>query len=279
VNIIQTPTELFEWRQEAFRRGKRVALVPTMGNLHAGHLSLIDKAKTLADDVVVSIFVNPLQFGPTEDFDKYPRTLAEDCVLCEKRGVSVIFSPSSQDIHPIITAHAEVRVPGLSDELCGKSRPGFFYGVTTVVSKLFNLVRPEIAVFGEKDYQQYKIIERMVTEMCYPLRLVCAPTVREANGLAMSSRNQYLSDKEFASQLYKALITVKQALQTTTQNFQTICEKAKQDLTQLGFTMDYLEIRRASDLAQDEEAKQLKILVAAWLKGVRLIDNLSVERA
>ncbi len=280
MNIIQTPAHLLEWRNDIFAQGKRVALVPTMGNLHAGHLSLIDKAKTLADEVVVSIFVNPLQFGPKEDFNQYPRTLVADCALCETRGASVVFAPSVQDIHPVTTVHAEVRVPGLSDELCGKSRPGFFYGVTTVVAKLFNLVRPDVAVFGEKDYQQYKIIERMITEMQYPIQLICAPTVREANGLAMSSRNQYLNapDKELAGELYQKMVVMKQALETTAQHVQTICEQAKQDLTQLGFIMDYLEVRQASDLAQDKTAKQLKILVAAWLKGVRLIDNVSVER-
>ncbi len=271
----QTPilTEIIsvrELRAEWARQGLKVALVPTMGNLHAGHLSLVRLAQAQADRVVVSIFVNPLQFGPTEDFAHYPRTLAQDVAACTAVGVDAVFSPSTRLMHPTLKEYVQVRVPGLSDQLCGQSRPGFFYGVATVVTKLFNLTQPDVAVFGEKDYQQYLVIERLVQELQYPIRLILAPIVREVDGLAMSSRNGYLSPQEraLAPTLYQQLQVIKGQIKAGKEPV-AACQEAGHVLSAQGFSMDYL-------VPWPNPQDPKKLLLACWLGKTRLIDNISL---
>ncbi|MEJ2178855.1 MAG: pantoate--beta-alanine ligase [Gammaproteobacteria bacterium] len=279
--------QLQTWRQER----QSIALVPTMGNLHAGHLQLVEKAQQQADKIVVSIFVNPLQFAPGSDFESYPRTLQQDSEKLERLNVGLVFCPDVSVIYPQgMELSTKVIVPGLSEILCGKYRPGHFEGVTTIVSKLLNLVQPDVAVFGEKDYQQLVIIRRMVEDLCVPVKVVGVETVREKNGLAMSSRNQYLSQQELeiAALLNSTLVSVVKQVkerdnntEAATADFQQIEQKAMQALEANGFRPEYIKICHADDLSDAKpdsgKSRGMRVLGAAWLGKARLIDNLPVE--
>jgi len=257
--------------------GQRIAFVPTMGNLHDGHLDLVRKARTLADVIVVSIFVNPLQFGPSEDLDAYPRTLAADKEKLFSEGVQVLFAPDVTEIYPEgMAAQTIVHVPDLGDTLCGSSRPGHFDGVTTVVSKLFNIVQPDVAVFGEKDFQQLSIVRRMVRDLCMPIEIVGVATARDADGLAKSSRNGYLSSaqRRVAPVLNRTLRDCREAIACGFDNFLQLESHARMQLLQAGFEPDYFAIRDARTLnAVTEDTEEIAILAAARLGKTRLIDN------
>ena len=273
-------------RQQILRlrmEGKRVALVPTMGNLHDGHMKLVDEAKARADVVVVSIFVNPMQFDRPEDLARYPRTLQEDCVKLNKRKVDLVFAPSVKEIYPNGTeTHTYVDVPGLSTMLEGASRPGHFRGVSTIVSKLFNLVQPDIACFGEKDFQQLALIRKMVADMGFDIEIVGVPIMRAKDGLALSSRNGYLTaeQRKIAPGLYKVLSSIADKLQAGERDLDEIITIAGQELNEKGFRADDIQIRDADTLLEvSETSKRAVILVAAWLGDARLIDNKMVELA
>ncbi|MCW8943276.1 MAG: pantoate--beta-alanine ligase [Sedimenticola sp.] len=264
------------WRAE----GKRVALVPTMGNLHEGHLDLVRKARSLADRVVVSIFVNPLQFGEGEDFSSYPRTLIDDSDKLSGVGTDLLFTPTVTEMyHRPQAQQTKVEVPGLSSLFCGASRPGHFAGVATVVCKLFNMAQPDIALFGEKDYQQLMVIRQMVQDLSLPIEIQGLPTVREVDGLARSSRNGYLTDAErsIAPALYKQLQRSAQALQKGNYDITALEQQAMIRLESEGFRPDYYAIRKAEDLAKPgPEDRALVILAAAYLGKARLIDNIQI---
>ncbi len=267
---------------DIWRRGGNVAFVPTMGNLHAGHLSLVREARKLADRVVVSIFVNPMQFAEGEDFDKYPRTLERDSEMLEGEGTDLLFAPSVDVMYPKPQAEqTRVEVPGISDVLCGACRPGHFVGVATVVCKLFNMVQPDVAVFGKKDFQQLMVIRRMVEDLAMPVRIVGAETLRESDGLAMSSRNGYLTSDEraIAPVLYRVLTGIATKLKEGDTNLAGLQSTAAQELLDSGLKPDYVAIRRARDLAEpNDDDSDLVILAAAYLGKARLIDNLEVSR-
>ncbi|RUO69747.1 pantoate--beta-alanine ligase [Pseudidiomarina sediminum] len=271
--------ELRGWRKQ---QTQSIALVPTMGNLHEGHLKLVDLAKRYADKVVVSIFVNPMQFGKNEDLDSYPRTLDADCQALAERGAAAVFAPQVSDIYPRgLDVQTVIEVPQISDILCGASRPGHFRGVATIVAKLFNMVQPNFAVFGEKDYQQLQVIRLMVKDLSLPVDIISAPTERAQDGLALSSRNGYLSASEraCAPQLYAILQQLQAQLQRAGVDVAKLLAEAAQQLTAAGFKMDYLELRRQSDLQPAEANDQdLVLLVAAYLGTTRLIDNLTFSR-
>jgi pantoate--beta-alanine ligase len=273
--VIELRESIAHWRTG----GARVAFVPTMGNLHAGHLELMAEARQRADRVVASIFVNPMQFGEGEDFDAYPRTLEADQAKLVDAGVDLLFAPTASIIYPAgADRQTRVEVPQLSDILCGASRPGHFVGVATVVCKLFNMVQPDLAVFGEKDYQQLMVIRRMVADLAMPIEIVGKPTVRESDGLALSSRNGYLSAEERAKapQLYRALQSTAAALRDGNRDYTGLEAEAEKCLQAEGFRPDYFAIRRAEDLAiPDENEGKLVILAAAYLGTTRLIDNLN----
>lgn len=260
--------------------GRITGFVPTMGNLHQGHLSLVERAKAEADEVVVSIFVNPLQFGANEDLSTYPRTLDQDLEKLERAGVSAVFIPSESEIYPRSREELTfVEVPGLSGILEGACRPGHFRGVTTVVSKLFNIVQPDVAIFGEKDFQQLMVVRRMVADLNMPIKIIGMPTKRDADGMAMSSRNQYLGteERDRASELYACLQQLQQAILAGVENSASSIEKALSRLRQSGFEPEYLEIRDADTLAAvGPETRNRVILVAARLGRTRLIDNLRI---
>ncbi len=258
--------------------GKTVGFVPTMGNLHQGHLELVKKASDMSDVVVVSIFVNPMQFGPHEDFDAYPRTLETDCKALTNHPCDAVFAPTVREVYPK-GVNTEIDLPSLSTILCGHHRPGHFKGVTTVVTKLLNIVQPDVAVFGNKDYQQLQLIQTMVADLLIPVTVVGVDTTREPNGLAMSSRNAYLSaeEKETAAMLYETLKRIGDTLRSDSQIITTLKQEKKR-LTDAGFVLDYLEIRDAHDLSKSYvEADSAVILVAAKLGRARLIDNLVIE--
>jgi pantoate--beta-alanine ligase len=265
------------WRQ----KGDHIALVPTMGNLHDGHLSLIDLARGHAERVVVSVFVNPTQFDPGGDFEKYPRTLAIDKRKLTRAKADLLFVPDVEMMYPFGTVDATVvSVPKLRDDLCGAFRPGHFDGVTSVVSRLFGLVLPDVAVFGQKDYQQQLVIRRMVEDLHWPVSIVSGDTVREADGLAYSSRNQYLTDGErrVAPVLYEVLQKLGRDLQAGRREFAALETEAMATLTGKGFSPDYVAIRRAVNLeAPDRDTDQLVVLAAVRLGSARLIDNLVVD--
>ena len=262
--------------------GESVALVPTMGNLHAGHMSLVEKARTLADRVVVSIFVNPLQFGPAEDFDAYPRTPDEDHELLEQAEVDLVFEPPVEEMYPDSKAiQTTVEVAGLSDELCGAYRARHFAGVVTVVTKLFNVIQPTVAVFGEKDYQQLLIIRRMTEDLNSPVQIASAPICREHDGLAMSSRNRYLDPEQraLAPRLYATLLRVSDLLREDEESIEEIESRGLEMLRAEGFDPDYLAIRERHSLSEPGESdSDLVVLAAARLGKVRLIDNQTVDR-
>lgn len=262
--------------------GDRVAFVPTMGNLHAGHISLIKLARKRADRFVASIFVNPMQFGPNEDFAHYPRTPQSDADMLERAGCDLMFMPDVAEIYPAEQIHAtRVEVPGMSSILCGEFRPGHFEGVATVVAKLFNIVQPDIAVFGEKDFQQLTIIRRMTRDLCFAIEIVGAPTVRESDGLAMSSRNQYLTPEERAivPVIYATLERAAEEVGQGTLAIDAIERQAHEALVARGLKPDYFSVRRRDDLLPPrDEDRELVILTAARLGKARLIDNVQVDR-
>ncbi|MBY5926698.1 MULTISPECIES: pantoate--beta-alanine ligase [unclassified Halomonas] len=258
--------------------GARIGLVPTMGNLHQGHLALVEAARERCDLVVASIFVNPLQFGPSEDLENYPRTMEADLAKLEAAGCDMVFTPTPAIMYPEgLEGQTLVRVPGVSEGLCGGSRPGHFDGVSTVVSMLFHIVQPDVACFGEKDYQQLAVIQRMVSDLHLPIEIVAVPTVREASGLAMSSRNGYLSAAEHATaaELQGTLVQLKQALQQGEDVARTL-QHGKTRLESLGFRPDYLELRRRDLGHVAADTREAVLLVAARLGATRLIDNLFV---
>ncbi|UIU60752.1 pantoate--beta-alanine ligase [Escherichia coli] len=275
--IIETLPLLRQQIRRLRMEGKRVALVPTMGNLHDGHMKLVDEAKARADVVVVSIFVNPMQFDRPEDLARYPRTLQEDCEKLNKRKVDLVFAPSVKEIYPNGTeTHTYVDVPGLSTMLEGASRPGHFRGVSTIVSKLFNLVQPDIACFGEKDFQQLALIRKMVADMGFDIEIVGVPIMRAKDGLALSSRNGYLTaeQRKIAPGLYKVLSSIADKLQAGERDLDEIITIAGQELNEKGFRADDIQIRDADTLLEvSETSKRAVILVAAWLGDARLIDK------
>ena len=276
--ILNTVSDLRAFLTLARGNGKTVGFVPTMGNLHQGHLDLVNKASDMTDIVVVSIFVNPMQFGPHEDFDAYPRTLNADCEALNNHPCDAVFAPTVREVYPK-GVNTEIDLPSLSTILCGHHRPGHFKGVATVVTKLLNIVQPDVAVFGNKDYQQLQVIQTMVADLLIPVTIVGADTTREPNGLAMSSRNAYLSaeEKETAAMLYATLKRIGDVLQSDSQ-VSTTLKQEKERLTAAGFVLDYLEIRDAQDLSKSYvEADSAVILVAAKLGRARLIDNLVIE--
>jgi pantoate--beta-alanine ligase len=258
---------------------RRPTLVPTMGNLHEGHLSLVRIAQTRGRPVVATIFVNRLQFAPTDDFDQYPRTLSRDCELLEREGCDVLFAPPENEMYPEPQGY-EVQPPiGLANILEGQFRPGFFTGVCTVVLKLFNIALPEFAVFGKKDYQQLLVIQRMVKQLALPIEVMGAETVREQSGLAMSSRNVYLNSAERAEadQLQMALRQVADAIQAGRSDWHEMEREATAHLVRRGWHPDYVAIRRQRDLAEPAEGVPLVILGAARLGTTRLIDNVELS--
>ena len=266
------------WRNN----GERIAFVPTMGNLHDGHLALIDEAKRDADRTVASIFVNPLQFGEGEDFDTYPRTRDEDSSQLASRSVDLLFAPPVEAIYQRAQQQqTRIEVPEVSHILDGEFRPGFFIGVATVVCKLFNMVQPDIAVFGEKDYQQLHIIRRMVEDLQMPIEIAASPTVRESDGLAMSSRNSYLDtrQRQIAPLIYRCLLQTADELQRGKGDRRQLEQAALATLEDAGFIVDYYTVRNADTLdPADADENKLVILTAARLGGTRLIDNIIVSR-
>nr|WP_298413835.1 pantoate--beta-alanine ligase [uncultured Halomonas sp.] len=260
-------------------QGDKIALVPTMGNLHSGHTALVELARRHADIVVATIFVNPLQFGAGEDLDAYPRTLAEDQSKLEAAGCHLLFTPSNALLYPNgLEAHTRVIVPEVSQGLCGASRPGHFEGVATVVTMLFNLVQPDIACFGEKDYQQLAVIRKMTADFHLPIDIIGAPTVRNDDGLALSSRNGYLDDAQRAKApaLYRTLCRARDALENGMRS-NDVLHEALENLVAAHFKPDYLELRRADDLGPVTDTTQnAMLLAAAHLGTTRLIDNIPV---
>ncbi|MGB1140452.1 MAG: pantoate--beta-alanine ligase [Halioglobus sp.] len=262
-------------------KGQTIAFVPTMGNLHEGHLDLVRKARDLCDIVVVSIFVNPLQFGANEDLDAYPRTMAADKEKLFSEGVQVLYAPEVTEIYPEgMAVQSIVHVPELGDTLCGSSRPGHFDGVTTVVNKLFNIVQPDIAVFGEKDFQQLSIVRKMVEDLCMPIQIVGVATSRAEDGLALSSRNGYLTaeQREIAPALHQTLNSCREAIACGFDNFLQLESHARMQLLQAGFDPEYFAIRDARTLrAVTEDSEEIAILAAARLGATRLIDNVRLS--
>lgn len=267
-----------EWK----RQGSSVGFVPTMGNLHDGHLKLVKRAKAHNDKVIISIFVNPMQFGANEDLDAYPRTIEDDKAKLIGEGADAVFLPSVQDMYPAgLDVQTFVEVPGISDVLCGASRPGHFRGVATVVSKLFNMVQPDDAFFGEKDFQQLQVIRTMVRDLSMAVTVHGVPTEREASGLAMSSRNGYLSaeQKAKASLIYQAMQKMKLAIEQGDTNFADIENSAISELEKEGFKNDYVKVVNAQTfMPAATDDKQLVIVVALFMGTTRLIDNLQITR-
>ncbi|EAT0822492.1 pantoate--beta-alanine ligase [Salmonella enterica] len=281
--IIETLPLLRQHIRRLRQEGKRVALVPTMGNLHDGHMKLVDEAKARADMVIVSIFVNPMQFDRPDDLVRYPRTLQEDCEKLNKRKVDYVFAPAVEEIYPQgLEGQTYVDVPGLSTMLEGASRPGHFRGVSTIVSKLFNLIQPDIACFGEKDFQQLALIRKMVADMSYDIEIVGVPIIRAKDGLALSSRNAYLTaeQRKIAPGIYNVMNSIAEKLIAGNRELQEIIAIAEQELNEKGFRADDIQIRDADTLQElTETSKRAVILAAAWLGQARLIDNQSVTLA
>ena len=278
MNPVHSVAQLRAALGRARQEGKRIGLVPTMGNLHEGHIALVEMALQRTDYVVVSIFVNPLQFGANEDLDSYPRTLAEDQRKLLDAGAHMVFAPNVSEMYPEgMDGHTLISVPVVSEGLCGASRPGHFDGVSTVVSKLLNMVQPDVAVFGEKDFQQLAVIRKMVHDLCLPVQVMGAPIVRATDGLALSSRNGYLDDaqRRVAPVLHQTLQYIEQQLQTGRQDFPALIEEATVMLIDAGFKPDYLDLRDAVSLQPaTPDTRDFAILAAAFLGNTRLIDNL-----
>ena len=275
-HIAELRAKLRGWREQ----GQRIAFVPTMGNLHAGHISLIELARSHGDKFVSSIFVNPMQFGPNEDFNHYPRTPTRDEAMLAAAGCDLMFMPDIAEIYP--NGHelaTRVEVPTLSDLLCGEFRPGHFQGVATIVAKLFNIVTPDVAVFGQKDFQQLTVIQHMAADLCMPVEIIGAPTVREPDGLAMSSRNQYLTaeERERAPAIYRAMQEAATALRDGQRDLRALEARGRDALSGAGFKVEYFAIRRCADLLNPGPAdRDLVVLVAARIGKARLIDNQTV---
>ncbi|TDV61914.1 pantoate--beta-alanine ligase [Pseudomonas sp. LP_7_YM] len=282
MNTVKTVRELRAAMARARSEGKRIALVPTMGNLHSGHIALVTKAAQRADFVVASIFVNPLQFGPSEDLASYPRTLAADQEKLLQAGCHLLFTPTVEEMYPHGMADQTiVRVPVVSEGLCGGSRPGHFDGVSTVVSKLFNMVQPDIAVFGQKDFQQLAVVSALVRDLNMPIQIIGEPTARAADGLALSSRNGYLTDAERATAptLYRVIQQIGDALDSGEPNHEQLLAEGRKQLEAAGLRPDYLEIRQAVTLRPAAVGDQdLVVLGAVFLGKTRLIDNLHLPR-
>lgn len=263
------------------KNNKRIALVPTMGNLHEGHMTLVEEAKARGDVVVVSIFVNPMQFERADDLERYPRTLQEDCEKLNKRGVDLVFAPSPAEVYPKgLTTQTQVDVPVISTILEGASRPGHFRGVSTIVSKLFNLVQPQVACFGQKDFQQLALLRTMVEDMGYDIEIIGVPIVRAKDGLALSSRNGYLTPEErkIAPQLNKIMTALAERLSQGERHVEEMLQETAQQLREAGFTPDELFIRDAKTLQElSVDSTSAVILMAAWLGKARLIDNQEVD--
>lgn len=277
--ICKNIAELKNVTQQWKKQNNSIALIPTMGNLHRGHMHLVQHAGEKADKVIVSIFVNPLQFAPHEDFATYPRTPEEDIKNLSQHKVDALFMPEMREI---ITeqSNTQVTVSSLANKLCGLSRPIFFQGVCTIVCKLFHIAEPDMAVFGEKDYQQLLIVKQMVKDLNFSMTILPVATVRDHDGLALSSRNRYLTEqqRQLAPQLYSRLDAIKKQIMAGAQDFQTMANKSKQILTQLGFNVDYLEICRSDNLQPpDQESQELLIAAAVYLDKTRLIDNVRVK--
>ena len=281
MRTVRTITELRGMLGTWRNNGERIAFAPTMGNLHAGHLHLMSQATHRADRVVASIFVNPMQFGDNEDFTTYPRTFSADSIALAENGVHALFVPEVSEIYPRGTANTtRVEVMGLTDILCGAFRPGHFVGVATVVNKFFNIIQPDVAVFGEKDYQQLRVIRRMVADLCLPITILGVPTVREPDGLAMSSRNGYLTAEQrlCAPRLYQSLRTAHEVVMGGERDYTVIEKQGMQSLCDAGFSPDYFTVRRQDDLGLPEPGDNaLVILTAAWLGKTRLIDNMKID--
>lgn len=281
MNTVKTVRELRAAVARARGEGKRIAFVPTMGNLHSGHAALVTKAAQRADFVVASIFVNPLQFGPNEDLDKYPRTLVADQEKLLQAGCHLLFAPTADEMYPDgMGVQTRVSVPHLSEGLCGASRPGHFEGVATVVSKLFNMVQPDLAVFGQKDFQQLAVIRALVRDLNMPIQIIGEPTVRADDGLALSSRNGYLSPEQRAAApaVYRTLNQLAEAIRQGRHDYPALIAEGQQALVAAGFKPDYLEVRQALNLRPaTAEDRDLVILVAAVLGSTRLIDNLHLN--
>jgi pantoate--beta-alanine ligase len=281
MKIISKPLELRQTIREWRLQGKRIACVPTMGNLHAGHADLMNRARNIADVVVTTIFVNPMQFGPNEDFASYPRTPIEDQQLLTQLGVDAMFMPEVIDMYP--NGHAMssfVEVPQLGDLLCGAFRPGHFRGVATVVIKLLNLVAPDVAIFGEKDYQQLLVIRRAIADLCMPIEIIGAPTVRESDGLAMSSRNRYLSKEQrtLAATIYQQLLRTQQRLMSGSRDYVELQREGTASLTHVGFKVDYFAVCDALTLSQPtQDTREYLIATAARIGKARLIDNVRLS--
>lgn len=269
--------QIADWRNS----GLKIACVPTMGNLHSGHLSLVDKAKEVGDKIVVTIFVNPTQFVRGEDFESYPRTLDTDMEKLQALDVDLLFCPDVSEIYPSGgESQICVEVPShLENIYCGKSRPGHFTGVATVVTKLFNIVQPDIAVFGEKDYQQLLVIKQLVKDLCFPVEIISMPTVREANGLAMSSRNTYLDEQEtiMAATIHDVLEKIAAEIRSGSDDYRKLVKQGKKTLTRAGLKTDYLAVADAETLGEPGDG-DLVVLVAAVIGKARLIDNVTIRR-
>ncbi len=276
MEILRSPDAMREWRA-SLAPDQRVGFAPTMGNLHAGHIQLINVVKQQSNVVVASIFVNPMQFGGNEDLDAYPRTLEADLAKLEAAGTAAVFTPTTTDIYPDgISHHTAVDVPGLTDVLCGASRPGHFRGITTVVSKLLGLVRPHVAAFGAKDLQQVLVIKKMVRDLSINTEIEVVPTVREADGLAMSSRNGYLSHDEraLAPLFSRTLEETAKRVAESGSDIGTVIAEGKAILANAGFAVDYLEARHTYNLSEASSLNQeTAIFGAAFLGTTRLIDN------
>jgi len=276
--VAELRQQLAAWRAQ----GERIAFAPTMGNLHAGHIDLIHAARAQAPRVVASVFVNPLQFGPSEDFGRYPRTLPADQEKLAAAGCDLLFAPSVEEMYPHgLPLTTQVQVSRVSEGLEGEFRPGHFEGVATVVNVLFNLVRPDVALFGEKDWQQLAVITRMVRDLHLSIEIVGVPTRREASGLAMSSRNQYLSEAERATAavIYATLMTIAHEVKQGVRDFAGLEQAGMQALTAHGFNPQYVAIRSPDLQAPANESRSLVVLAAALLGKTRLIDNLKIGLA
>jgi len=276
MQTIETPTAMQAWADAARAAGQRIALVPTMGALHAGHMALVAEARKRADRVVVSIFVNPIQFDRRDDFDRYPRTLADDAARCEGQGVDAIYSPNAADMYPE-GFQTGVEVGDLTAPLCGRTRQGHFRGVTTVVTKLFHCVRPHVAVFGEKDYQQLAVVRRMTADLDFGIEIVGVPTIREADGLAMSSRNARLgsADREAARCIPRALGVAAAVVETGERRAAAVVGRAEAEIArEPRARLEYAELRDPQSLEEVTEVTAPALLaMAVWVGGVRLIDN------